>query len=817
MPQGPSYIFALTDRNFNFWQEDANSDVTLNANPYYLDFSPSGWDGIAVQVIRERMLWATNRSVTVPLTYIKDGGHIIKHVAYSKGYEEPLYLMIGVRKTIYNPVPKGTVSILNLAQGANAGTITGPANTTVYVKIVVSGGQGTVGGNVGSEYLNLYAGNQYIVKVKLNATGISNYNLTLTTLSGPNVTATTQISNLNGTTEGGYGYYYKKIYRGEINLVDFVHNDAKVTCTTVEDGLPKHFKANQKTIYELSFDVDEAILLKFDGIELFNKTNYGLPGVQELGGAFVGGVNMATMPIFLTTQEGDGYGLTYLSVQPEQIGTNGDALPAYLANSNNWAVMNTGQIPVDIVWQGRKRFLVVESQQGGLDGDPLLELFFVKSNGAVTYIENGINPAQGSTLDYPYTINFTLQPGEKIWPVRNFRKTGDIDAQGPIVIKWDEEFSFDRIDVTTRRPTTYVKHLPLPYVFKKLIELTTGSEYSSAASAFLNAHANKALTSGNAIREFADAVLPVSLDMVFKFCDSIDSVGIKELPGNLVTIDKKERLVNYGNVIHLGRPTYGTPKVSFAKEYMYNEVEIGYTEIKADIGALNGKQDFFCKHLYSLGTVKQPGKIDKVSTIKATPWEQEKIRTTIIEKVTSDYKSDNDVFVNVHDSILVPVEGTTPAHYSLDRSLNATLTGVDAVNSVWNASISVARMVRENLPFFNSCTYEMDQFILDFKNADRNADVVCDGIPERNSYVIGNIASRFFKPVWVDAEWPVPDNILELLDADPVQVFDFLIGNTLFIGILNKISIEHATRKTQSLQFLSAPANDFTKLIKYIG
>src|SRR3989344_7313854 len=101
MIQGAPYLFALQDKNYNFYKLAADGSITISAQPYFLQFSPAGWDDIAIQNVRNRKYWGIDRSVTVPLSYVKDGGRILKTIFYTQGIEAQVYLVIASQKLYY--------------------------------------------------------------------------------------------------------------------------------------------------------------------------------------------------------------------------------------------------------------------------------------------------------------------------------------------------------------------------------------------------------------------------------------------------------------------------------------------------------------------------------------------------------------------------------------------------------------------------------------------------------------------------------------------------------------------------------------------
>ena len=92
--QGKDYIFAIQDKDFNFYRLNGSGNVVKSSQPHFLAFAPSGWEGIAIQCIRNKTYWALDRSVTIPFDYVGDGAKIIKDVFYDLDLERGLFLSI---------------------------------------------------------------------------------------------------------------------------------------------------------------------------------------------------------------------------------------------------------------------------------------------------------------------------------------------------------------------------------------------------------------------------------------------------------------------------------------------------------------------------------------------------------------------------------------------------------------------------------------------------------------------------------------------------------------------------------------------------
>lgn len=811
--QGSDYIFFIVDENNLFYRLDDHGLLVSSANPYPLQFSPTGWDEIAIQNLRNKKYWGVDRSVSVPLSYVEDGAGIIKSILYKYGIEKPCYLVICRQELNFTPVPAGSISF---TEGGSPmppnqhtrGTITGTPGETVYIRLDMVGAQAgdDVIGNLDGYFIHQVEASADIVhQLTIPASGQISINLYFRSVSGL-CNPTFEVCAADGSSTGSYGYWYRLIYKGDIDLSTFNHAGAKVTCNTLEDGLPKFLKANEATVYELPFDVPEAINVKMDGILLHEKLVYdSIPDMPLALNQY--GVSLFE-PLSKVANEGESVGVLYES--PSAKTSVGMSWSQKLEDLNI-LLQNAGTANLDLNLSGK-----VEFKCTAMNSSPAyaVRIRFIKSKQALSdqnayAIIATTDMVVGTTYSADFDLNITLEPDERL-----YREIVFFGAAGSNAEITFTPSSRTYIAFKTRRETTYIKALPGQYIFDQLVDRITESTYAADASAYLAALNWIVFTSGNAIRGLADAKMQISLNQFFEFFDNYSAVSLGEQSGK-VTLRTKVDSVDTSQSIALG--PVSNFKVGIATDYLFNELEIGYPEIKNDVGALNGNEEFNCKYLFSLGTMRKPNKLNKVSKIKASCYEIEKIRVTTYEKKTTDNKSDNDVFALAINTTLVPASGSIPVHYTLDRSLNSTATGLLEPDTVFNIRLSPKRMLINNGPYLRSCLYKCDTRLLKFISADRNTKLVAGGIVEKDDLVIGDAGNSFFIPVYFDFDVPAPDDLLQLLDLNPLQVFTFEIDGNTYSGILNKVSIAPSTRKAQSYQLLSTPTNDLTKLIQYYG
>lgn len=789
--QGADYIFCLQSKNFAFWKPDNSGSVTLNNQPYFLDFSPSGWEDVQISNIRNKKYWGIDRTVTVPLAYVNDGAKILKHIFYTKGIEEPVYLVIASQQLDYNTPPAGGITVVsggNLNAGSNSGTISGVPGSTVYAKLTGSSSVYTTG-YIGTTLIN---GIGTVFPIVIPSTGSIDYYI-FSAGDGQQLV----LVNQAGNTTASYGYWYKQIFRGEVDLSTFIHNGSKITCTTLEDGLPKFLKANENTTYEFPMNDSNAIDITMDGINLREKLNY--QEINDLEIHFnVYGDNFLMPTIFLSS-EGNSVGVQReaQTIQSTSSLTWDDKLKV-----ENFLIRNVGLNPVTVTITGKIEFTCVAM----VSSPPYAVRFrFIRSHqligGQNDYQIYSTGLTVGQTYTHDYSITIPLEVSEKLFFEGIYFGGSGTDAAIQLTENSKSDFKF-----ITRQPTTVIKGFRPQYIFSQLVPKFTEGNYTASISSYFEKYKNIVFTCGNAIRGLSDAVMKISFADFFQFWDCFDSVGISE-KNNVVNFDSKPNLVDLTDIIDLVEPS--NLKVSVAREYLYNELAIGYTEIKNDVGVLNGNEEYNCGYLFSIGTTKSPAKIDKISRAKASPYEIELTRVTTFQKDTTDHKNDNDLF-------LLAIEGTA-SPFNLDRSLNASATGLLEKDTVFNLPLTPKRMILNNGPFLRSSLYLCDNKILSYKSADKNNKLIAGGIVEKADVPIGSLGEKFFYPVMVDMDVPPPENLLDLLNKNPLSVFKFPFYGDYYYGLLVKASIAPASHKEQSYQLMLIPPSNLAKLIYYYG
>lgn len=818
MTQGNDYLFAIQDPALKFWKMNPDGwSASLSNAPYFLKFAPDGWVDIAVQNVRNKTYKAIDRAVSVPLSHVEDGAQILKNIAYGKGLKQLTYLSIFAQELLYYPAPVGSMTGgpgLNV-NADNVGTFTIPAGFTGYVKVKLTSANSldTVYGyfNAGTTYVNVGGSNAQTQIIPIVA-GTTNWNLFFYDTSGGVSTCTIELVNEGGYTVPAYGFWYRLLYRGEIDWKTFDHAGTRVTCTTLEDGLPKYLKAGDKTVHEFPMNVPDAVWVKYDGIKLHETLNYIQPSGFEMRYPDNIAAGNALVPTPLINNEGNH---VYTDVQSQELAIMNGTYPNQFNDGDNYLIKNTGTLPEQYLVEGVLEYRVTDRNSANFN---IRHQFIVSSNetGNLDIYEpqsSGTVPV-GTLITRPYSFNITLDPKDRLYFNEILVITGS-----SIAYEYTENSKFS-IKFTSKFLPSYARAFRPQYLWSLLVDKVTSVHYQAAMSKYFDLHKDKVWLSGNSIRQFDDATLQISMYDFFRFWDCIDSVGLVDRKGKFVDFLDEESLIDEDDVIMLGSPAEGTFKVTTASDQFINEIEIGFPDIRNDVGVLNGRDEFNAKTVFSTEATTLTGKLDAVAPVSVSCYDQEGIRVFTTGKNTTDYKNDNKCYVVHIEQIEQPADpaNSVPIHYKLNRDLNATVTaGLLEPETVFNLWFTPARSIDRKGLNITGRFYLSDDEKFFFRSSDKNKELVCNGVVEKADFVVGQLKKPKHSPWLMTMELPPPLALNQFLDLNPLQTLAVEVDGNIFKGTLERIGVATSKNNNQVVEMRSLASNDHTKFIRYYG
>lgn len=597
----------------------------------------------------------------------------------------------------------------------------------------------------------------------------------------------------------GAGLRHELFYESEFDLSKHDRQTDYTATMLMEGGPEKLIKAGEATDFEIDVTDDpEAVDVLLDGILFKNKFNYSMPSFE-----YVMPNKYHILPIAYINRDGiTGTDVLSGSSSYQQLNSIGD-----LADSPNWFYSVPPAFTFRI--QGSVKFLNKE-------GSAFTWGFRIMSQyGAVYFDEPPTlrNVGQIYTVDFDETVTLPLPiiSRAQLYIVAYPNGSGITNPyfelfETSVTITFDYVYKW-----------SLAKALPAKILFTRLLTKMLG--YIPTVNSNLLTNGTDILyTCGDAIRRLPSAKIKTSFNKFFAFnhmyyCAGFDVV--KDSNNKAIAIlEKRNEFYKNEEIINVGNAKL-TDK--FADELMFNEISIGYPN--QDYGEVNGRGEFNVTLNYSTPIKRIIKKLDLTTQYRADMIGIEITRINLQNKETTDSSSDNDTFVLFVEK--TPVTDTTYSpdpFYRLDRSVNASATGLIHAPSAFNIQLSPANCLRNHGWYVRSCLwYEQDKKIT-FQTSDKNADLSYTNangvsITEKADIAINSLDAPLFKPRYLSIETATPLSIHAAMQPKPKGYISFTSYNNGFKGFPIDVGIKPVTEEAQTWQLLCHVDNDLTKLI----
>lgn len=602
-----------------------------------------------------------------------------------------------------------------------------------------------------------------------------------------------------------YGFYYKLLYRGEIDLANFKHDGVKVTVNIMEGGIVKYIKAYENTKYEIPVDVSEAVDVYMDGIELVQSTTFIINNGNlnnDLGGH--------TIDLELLNVEA----ISSLGATSQERKKIGNAIDVLWNSGERFLITNSNLVTVTINWDFNL-FVKLAPGVGAIFGTSIFLQLHVLENSSTRYsipgTSNGVNiDSKGGgdpillynrTHNFKGSITFTAPANARFVLYMSASTNRDFTY-----FTYDNDGEI-KASYTYTHPASTIKALRPFYVFQQLISKVSNGQYTVQSDYLQNIRPDVVITCGDAIRGLDGAVIKTSLRDFFTSYNSHFGLGMGMF-GNILRLEQKSFWVQYTDVINLGEVS--KMKVSPANDLLINNIKIGTPEQKYD--DVNGKQEFNTTAEYSAPITRVAKDLNLVSVYRADCYGIEFTRLNLDGKDTTDNESDNDVFL-IHIEDVPQGDGL----YHLDRSLNAGATGLLSPATVFNLYLTPARALARNGDYIRSLFYKLDSRYLTFQTSDKNDAVVAGGVTESADVQIASLSAALFSCNYLEFETKVPVDMLDLLNANPLKAFAGTWAGFSFVGIPDKVATQPGDNGAQTYKLLASPTTDLTTLVNIDG
>lgn len=576
---------------------------------------------------------------------------------------------------------------------------------------------------------------------------------------------------------------YQSFYKGELDFSKIQAARSTVQVNVLEGGFPKYLKAYESTPFEIELSGSDAVDLKMDGCMLQKKINYRLYNEPTL---ITSGPH--TLPVVVINEEGTSFGA--LSGDSHIVGS-----PSILNDDELWSYKNVGTEAIVVTLNG---FINATVQSGNTDPATYdLGLQRQDGTGINLFYNNApvfsLLPAGGLIPIVNKTI--TVNPGERLYFIGNTDNCGITYDGGELSITFKSKFK-----------TTYIKAINPFALGEILINNMAGSSFSLNSTVLANCDIY--LTCGDAIRGIANAKIKTNWKDFFTSFNRNLCLGLSYTDTE-VQVNERTAYYQSGVIYDLGEVKNAV--FTIEESMICNTIKVGYAP--KDYDDVNGRDEYNNTQTYKSPITRIVKEFDLTAPYRADMYGIEFIRINLEGKTTTDDSSDNDVFMIVVEKDTVANDGT----FRLKREIYDNVEGLVDPDSAFNIQLSPKRIMLKHGAWIRSMMWAQDSKMLTFQTTDKNPNLkTVKGstiVEEKADILIGSLPAPYFLPISVKFETIVPDDLLNIMDANSYGVFKFT-----YLGKEYKMWAEECRQKpsddaSQEWKGLLCADNDLNNLI----
>lgn len=598
----------------------------------------------------------------------------------------------------------------------------------------------------------------------------------------------------------GGGWKHKFFYRGELDLTKVEDNETFVAVPVLEGDLFKSFKANENTTYELPLNVAAARIVKMDGLALQAKTTFTLTkslAAQSLG-------RKQIIPMVFVGSQGNYFNLTFINDYGDLInGANNELTTEDLTTSGRWLFKTNNK--------GVIANIRVSGEIVGSGGNAGNNWYAETSLGQLVLLGTiAVSGPLATPTPFDFNADITLQPGEAVFVYRSstpFNTNGFWNYTGET-----------KIEVTTKDKAdpTYIKALPLSYVFQQIIKKMTDSELYEFESDLLATQWDGLLVSSiDGVRGIDTASVKVSFSKLYDALNVAANISLT-IAGATLSIERKSEAFGPAIVAELGEVTGLIAKP--ATDHLYNTVKIGWPAPQVE--DMTVRDEFNVTQVYTSPVKKSVKELTLVADVIASMYEIELSR--VQKKITSTTATNQDnrpCFIHCETTIATPSgdEPTIYNFYRLYRRAYDSITGLFDPASAFNVELSPKRCLIRHGDYLRSVFYWVSAGSLKYQTGERNSELKTvagsEVIEEKADLTLASLPAPLFIPIQFTGTGRIPENLIDAMEDSPNQSISFEWNGDTWFAFVTDIGIQPADNAAQEFTALARPDNDLTKLI----
>jgi hypothetical protein len=609
----------------------------------------------------------------------------------------------------------------------------------------------------------------------------------------------------------GGGWQHKLFYKGQVDMSRINDTDTSVTANIMEGGLSKFLAANENIEYSLDIDVPDAVIIKDDGLKLQQKASYLLTNGSldnDLGGHIIelqllGNENVSSVS----------------ATSEQRKATNNQTINLW-RNESKFIETGVADTTITLNWDFNM-LPVLADGVGAVFGTSLFlqvhALLDENTRYSIPGLPSGTNLQSVGGGDplllynhkqhFTGSATFTVPANARLILYMSANNNRDLTF-----FTYDNDGTFDA-SYDYRHRTTFVKGLRPMYVAQKLLDKMTGGGYQLTSNYISSEWDNLIITSGDAIRGIPGAKLVTSWRSFFNSynipCNL--SSGIRN---QIMYIERKANA--YQPTVQVDLGAVRDLSIDDAVEYQYGSIKVGYPN--TDTEDINGRDEFNVTVTYTSKVETSSKVLDLVSTYKASMYEQELLRINLDGKTTTDDTNDNTVyFKHLESTPTTGGVGEPPVYYKYLRVVYTSFTGVIDPATAYNVELHPELCLKRHGNFIRGVFYWMDGTDLTREKSDKNDRVIIFAGPNKivgnKTISVGSFDPALFIPLLFKVNGPMPDNLIDVMEAGPNGTFTFTYNGVQYSGFPLETGIQPVERPAQDTRLLCSPVTNILNLI----
>jgi hypothetical protein len=612
----------------------------------------------------------------------------------------------------------------------------------------------------------------------------------------------------------GMGMIRELFFSSEFDLSKFDRQQDHTASMLMEGDPEKTFKAKENTEFEIDVTDDpDAVDVLLDGIVFAVTATYKSLNVEVEISDFP--VSQMINDVAYVTREGiTGTDVLYKSSSFERIGLLSD--PATLGNSSNWFF----GVPLNFSFHIKGTFSF--KYKSGVDSGSVDREIGVKLIDSLGNVIATL-PQAVRTVGTTYTLNYDLDVAAIVGPFapgtrRNFFIVTELLVV-PTKATVIEFYEHDNVITFDYRYRPDIRKALTPETLATRI-LTKIFGYAPTLQSNLFTVDNDLLfTCGDEVRGLDASKIKISWAKFFKFIHMRYCAGydlLKDAAGKaIMVVEKRTDFFKDEETFNAGDAVTFTDTI--AEEYLFNELHIGYPD--QEYAEVNGRGEFNVTHKYSTPIKRTIKTLDLLTELRADMLGIEITRINLQNKTTTDSNSDNDTFVlNRELTPTVDLDVSPDPYYKLDRSVNASVTGLIHPASAFNVKLSPKTCLYNHAWYIRSCLYYQATGKVTYQTSDKNAEMQYTDdngkvITEKADINIASLGAPVFMPHVLNVSTASTENIAGIFTPKPKGYVKYAADGRNWKGFPIEITIKPVTEEEQVWKLLAKADNDMKKLI----